>query len=102
MVQENGVTVDIKSAVKKAKEYLADFFPEEIDTIRLEETELNEDGTFWRVTLSFLELMDPSTTIKSPFSNMFEGSVSYGNRIYKSLRVRASDGEVLGMTIWKA
>ena len=102
MVQDSSITVDIKFAVKKAKEYLADFFPEKANSIRLEETELDESGDFWRVTLSFLELMDSSTTIKSPFSNMFEGSIASNNRIYKSLRVRASDGEVLGMTIWKA
>lgn len=95
--------IDIKLAVKKAKEYLAEFFPEEIDSIRLEETELNEEGDVWKVTLSFLRETDPISTIKtSPFSTMFEGSIPSEHRVYKSLKVRKSDGEVLGMTIWKA
>ena len=112
MTQNTIAMVDIKFAVKKAKEYLADFFPEEIDTIRLEETELNEEGDIWKVTLSFLQKKDPVSTVKmSPmatgmaatgFAGMFEGSVPSEYRVYKSLKVRKSDGEVLGMTIWKA
>lgn len=102
MVQNTDVMVDIKSAVKKAKEYLAEFFPEEIDSIRLEETELNEEGDIWKVTLSFLRETDPISTVKtSPFSTMFEGTIPAEHRVYKSLKVRKSDGEVLGMTIWK-
>ncbi len=95
--------LDIKSAVKKAKEYLVDFFPEKADSIRLEETELNEEGGFWKVTLSFIEENDNVDVMpKSNFSTMFGGSLVADYRVYKSLKVRASDGEVLGMTIWKA
>lgn len=103
MTQNTNVMVDIKFAVKKAKEYLADFFPEEINSIRLEETELNEEGNIWKVTLSFLAETDPISTVKtSTFSTMFEGSMPSEHRVYKSLKVRKSDGEVLSMTIWKA
>lgn len=98
--------IDIKSAVKKAMGYLAEFFPEKTDSIRLEETELNEDGEFWNVTLSFLEDKDnldiDGTAVKSPFATMFETPIASNYRVYKSLKVRANDGEVLGMKIWKA
>jgi hypothetical protein len=95
--------IDIKAAVKKAKEYLVDFFPEKADSIRLEETELDENGNFWKVTLSFIEENDNiDMTPKSNFSTMFSGSIVADYRVYKSLKVRAKDGEVLGMTIWKA
>jgi hypothetical protein len=94
--------IDIKTAVKKAKVYLIDFFPEKADSIRLEETELNEDGNFWKVTLSFLEEKDKETMVKSPLSTIFEHQIATDYRVYKSLKVRAKDGEVLGMTIWKA
>ncbi len=95
--------LNIKLAVNKAKEYLVDFFPEKADSIRLEETELNEDGNFWKVTLSFIEENDNLDGMpKSSFSTMFGGSLVADHRVYKSLKVRTSDGEVLGMTIWKA
>ncbi len=98
--------IGIKLAVKKAKEYLVDFFPEKADSIRLEETELNEDSEFWKVTLSFLEERDnldsEGMVLKSPLAAMFETQIASNYRVYKSLKVRASDGEVLGMTIWKA
>jgi hypothetical protein len=95
--------IDIKSAVKRAKEYLAEFFPEKIDSIRLEETELNEDGNFWKVTLSFLEEREQvALTTKSALSDMFQASLPSEYRVYKSLKIRAKDGELIGMNIWKA
>jgi hypothetical protein len=93
--------VDIKLAVKKAKEYLAEFFPEKADSIRLEETELDEGGNLWKITLSFLEEKDREKRPRSPFSDRFESSIVRDYRIYKSLKVRAKDGEILGMKIWK-
>ena len=39
---------------------------------------------------------------KSTFNTMFGDSIVADYRVYKSLKVRKSDGEVLGMTIWKA
>lgn len=98
--------LNIKLAVNKAKAYLVDFFPEKADSIRLEETELNEDGEFWNVTLSFLEDKDnldvEGTAVKSPFATIFQTSIASNYRVYKSIKVRATDGEVLGMKIWKA
>lgn len=95
--------IDIKSAVKKAKEYLIDFFPDKADSIRLEETEFNENANIWKVTLSFMEERDQVALMaKSPLADMFQGSMPSEYRVYKSLKIRAKDGEVLGMTIWKA
>ena len=95
--------VDIKFAVKKAKAYLEEFFPEKIDIIRLEETELHEEGNFWKVTLSFVEEKDNvDTVVKSPLASIFDTQIASNYRVYKSLKVRAKDGEVLGMAIWKA
>jgi|GEM_PF-754279 len=95
--------IDIKTAVKKAKEYLVDFFPEKADSIRLEETEFNENADVWKVTLSFMEERDQVASVtKSPLADMFQGSIPSEYRVYKSLKIRAKDGEVLGMTIWKA
>jgi hypothetical protein len=98
--------IDIKSAVKRAKGYLAEFFPEKIDSIRLEETELNEDGEFWNVTLSFLEDKDnldiEGMPVKSQLATIFQTPIASNYRVYKLLKVRASDGEVMGMKIWKS
>ena len=94
--------VNIKFAVNRAKSYLMEFFPEKKDSIRLEETELDENGGFWKVTMSFLEKEDKEPVLKSPFSTMFEPQIATDYRVYKSLKVRAEDGEVLSMTIWKA
>ena len=93
---------DIKLAVKKAREYLIELFPEKADSVRLEETELDEGNYYWKVTLSFLDKEDKRPVLKSPFSTMFEPQITTDNRVYKSFKIRAKDGEVLGMTIWKA
>lgn len=95
--------VDIKFAVKKAKEYLVDFFPEKADSIRLEETELNEDGNFWKVTLSFLEEREQVASVtKSSLADMFQASMPPEYRVYKLLKIQAKNGELLSMNIWKA
>ena len=84
--------INVKEATRIAKEYMAEMFqPEEIPNLMLEEAELAEDGSSWRVTVSFSEhkgksAIEAMTGIES-------------KRSYKDLKIRADDGTVLAMKI---
>jgi hypothetical protein len=74
--------VDVKTAVRKAIEYVRefqDYFP--ITDVRLEETEFVEPAS-WHITLSF------------------SGDAVWGlQRNYKILRIDANTGDVVSMKI---
>ena len=84
--------IDVKQAARIAKEYMAEMFPpQEIGNLMLEEAELSDDGSSWRVTVSFSEhkgksAIEAMTGIES-------------KRSYKDLKIRAEDGTVLAMKI---
>ena len=73
----------VKEAVQKAKTYLPDIFPTaEGKEMRLEGVELTDDAKFWTVTFSY----DPS----------LEGHLARSLREYKTVKLRAEDGEFFG------
>ena len=46
--------MDVKQAVQKAKEYLADLYEgEEVEFVGLEEVEFDEEADQWKVTIGF-------------------------------------------------
>lgn len=77
--------IDIKTAVKDAREYFLDLFGEEAVAPQLEEAELSDDGQYWYVTLSY-------KTEKETLSQSFTSA-----RIFKVFKLRADTGEVLSM-----
>jgi hypothetical protein len=75
----------VQEAVKKAKSYLPDLFFEssgQVADVRLEEVEISDDEKSWAVTFSYL-LADDMRPIQI--------------RQYKTIRIRTSDGDFLGV-----
>ncbi len=81
--------IDVRQAASAAQNYLAGLASDlnvSSDTVRLEEVERSEDGSYWLITLSYVE----------------KGTGSFGlailNRTYKQFRVDG-EGEVRWMHI---
>lgn len=89
--------MDVKQAVQVAKDYVLDLFAEDgVGGLRLEEIERGADGV-WDVTLGFarpLALVGPA----GEFLGRMRGEPA-GPRVYRIVRVRDSDGEVLSVKI---
>lgn len=74
--------LQIRDAVQKSQQYLVDLFPDASTAeLQLESAELSDDTKFWYITFSF----DKSTP-----------SLLKGFKEYKTIKVRASDGELFG------
>jgi hypothetical protein len=73
--------IDVKKAVKLASQYLNGLYRDGIDSIRLEEVEI-DDADNWLITVSFVDLNDLAP-----------------ERIYKTLEIDSETGEVLAMRI---
>jgi hypothetical protein len=75
--------VQLREAVQKAQAYLPDIFPTaEGKEMRLEGVELSDDSKFWTVTFSY----DPTQP----------GNLLRSFREYKTVKLRAEDGEFFG------
>ncbi|HZL28992.1 MAG TPA: hypothetical protein VFC39_20870 [Acidobacteriaceae bacterium] len=73
--------VQVKEAVQKAKSYLPSVFPSaEGQEVRLEGVELTEDTKFWTVTFSYQHEIAPMDIVRD----------------YKTVKLRAEDGEFFG------
>jgi hypothetical protein len=84
--------IDVKEAVQRAKQYLTELFSsEQPQFLRLEEVELSEDESTWRITLSFF----PGT---APGSLAAALGVQE-KREYKTVAIRATDGQVQSVKI---
>ena len=84
--------MDAKTAVKYAKEYVADMFSEEgARDIGLEEVEYDHEQNAWRVTIGFTRAWDEP---RSAIAALSAGSVK---RTYKVLTVNDPDGVVLSV-----
>jgi hypothetical protein len=81
MHAESNTLVDVKRAVSKARDYLAEMLQIPPERLLLEEVELSEDDKFWLVTLSF----------PPPAGSSF--AVALGGRVYKVVKIDAVTGE---------
>jgi hypothetical protein len=87
--------IDVKSAVRRAVDYLREFhefIP--AHSIRLEETEYEDSGD-WLITLSTLDATDPDA-----FPTLAETLTGPRlARIYKQFRIDAETGKVKSMKV---
>ena len=84
--------IDAKEAVRVALEYVRTMYEaEEIPHLTLEEVELSPEQEYWLVTVSFL-----SPFARSPIEAM---TSQHGPAMYKTLKLRAEDGQVHSMKI---
>jgi hypothetical protein len=87
--------IDVKQAVKIAIEYVQQLYePEQLRDLALEEVELSEDGTIWKVTLGFNGLYNEPA---NAFTALAYERMALSTRAYKVFHIRASDGAVLSM-----
>jgi hypothetical protein len=76
--------VQVREAVQRAQTYLPDIFPTaEGQDVRLEGVELSDDTRFWTVTFSYPQ-------------RGLSGALQMGAREYKTVKLRAEDGEFFG------
>jgi hypothetical protein len=73
--------VNIKTAVRAARDYLHELYDKPRDDLRLEEVALSDDDAFWYVTLSWRE------------------ESLLPDREYKQFKISAENGDVRAMTI---
>ena len=113
--------IGLRKAVESVKSYIKenkDILGKNIDDLRLEETELSENGKFWLITFSFDREVDPrkeKVYIYDPLSpnSVFSQIQNVADLIpkkqtfiierdYKIFRVDAQTGEVVSMKMYKA
>lgn len=76
--------IEAKEAIIKAKEYLANIYNADMNEMKLEEIEIDDSGEFWNVTISLYTSDSRHIEFRKE---------------YKVIKIRKSNGEVLGMKI---
>ncbi len=85
--------MDVKEAVRTAKEYLAEIFADEgIANVGLEEVVFNDAANAWSITIGFSRPWDQKRSLAAALS---EGRA---DRSYKVLRINAESGQVESLT----
>jgi len=85
--------MDVKEAVKRAKNYVAEIFEDEgLSNLGLEEIEHDDQSGTWNVTLGFSR---PWNTTRNALTAL-TGDLA-ARRTYKVVRVRDVDGEILSV-----
>ena len=97
--------IDIKEAVRRAKDFAPTLFEsEKISKLGLEAVERSEDGRFWLVTLGFvrphLKKATQESRSRSPLDEVFPPPKAQRDREYKVFRVDAESGEVVSVQIF--
>jgi len=84
--------MDVKEAVKLAKQYVTEIFAqEEIEDIGLEEVEFDDVNNSWSVTISFSRPWDQP---KNPIASL---ASQYARRSYKVVLISNIDGKVISV-----
>jgi len=87
------MSIDVKTASKKAQEYLKDLYSgEDLGTILLEEAELTDGNEYWIITLSFKPL------ISNPLKDL-QKITGREPREYKKIKLDATTGEIRALNI---
>lgn len=86
--------IDVKRAVKSAREYIQHVYEGEnaLRGLMLEEVEISEDGQYWLITLGF------DTDEPNPREYLTLAAPKYV-RAYKIIQVRTDDGRAESMKI---
>jgi hypothetical protein len=85
--------MDVKEAVRRAKEYLDDLFEaEQIANVGLEEVVFEDISNSWKVTIGFSRPWDHKNALTAALGN---GGPA---RSYKVLRINDDDGRVESLT----
>ncbi len=88
--------IDVKQAVKIARDYVAGSFGDEAENLMLEESEMSEDGRYWLITVGF----DTKQPVEvNPLVPMVDHRLILPRylRAYKLVRLNAENGAVEAM-----
>lgn len=86
--------MDVKEAVAKAKQYLAELYVNEIiSNVGLEEVELDDETATWKITIGFSRPWDEP---RNPFAAI-TNQPSVLKRSYKIVRVNDQTGQILSV-----
>lgn len=91
--------MDVKEAVRIAREYITDLFADEnVKHVGLEEVEFDDLSSVWNITIGFYRSWELPKDPPS-FTLVFEGSAppSLTRRSYKIVRIRDDDGHVMSV-----
>lgn len=93
-LQTSSGNIDLKQAVRIARDFVGELYPDRRPDLRLEEVELSADEDYWLVTYSFPEAepvlaRNPLQAIVSPTTI----------RSYKVVKIDRHSGEALSMKI---
>ena len=84
--------MDVKQAVRAAKEYIVDLFDdEEIDYVGLEEAEFDHESDQWKITIGFSRPWDRPKTLSAALR------VDPLRRSYKVVCINDADSRVLSV-----
>lgn len=90
--------IGLKQAVTIAMKYIQDAYaPEKLIEPMLEEVQLSEDENYWLITVGFSYPKFTEYAEQDRYRDMIMGE-EY-QRVYKVIKVRASDGEPVAMLI---
>lgn len=103
--------INLREAVQSVKSYISeyqDLLGKNIDNLKIEETELSEDGKLWSITISYTHESDPAnhkTYINNPLFAQLNDALPRSKildieRDYKTFKVDSSNGEVLSMKMY--
>lgn len=89
--------MDVKEAVKLAKQYVFELFAEEgIENLGLEEVKYDEVPNTWSVTIGFSRPWDQSRSSSSLAA--ITGQTLYPRRSYKVILISNGDAKVISVT----
>ncbi len=83
--------IELKEAVEKAKNFIADFF-DKPEKIQVEAFSLSEDKKSWNVTYSFWRKAEPINQLQRTLGIT-------GSKVYKTIEIDAEKGDVIGMRV---
>ena len=101
MSQAQAAEIDVKTAVRIAKDYVQNVFSADgVKNVGLEEVSFNEVNNEWDITIGFSRPWDEAVSASHPsmsaLNAMFPDSAA---RTYKVISVSALDGAVSRMAI---
>lgn len=90
--------MDVKEAVRAAKEYVNEVFAgENVVHVSLEEVLFDESENAWKVTIGFFRAWDDSRDARDRLSRPF-GLPEWKSRAYKVVKMDDETGKVVSLT----
>jgi hypothetical protein len=86
--------IEIKDAIEKAENFITDFFNNP-ERIQLEAFGMSDDGKSWNITYSFWLKAEPINQLQTVLGIT-------GNKVYKTIKIDAEKGDVIGMKVGSA